>query len=271
MPEFNAVFREFFPDAHPARTTVGVALCGVPLEIDCVAVLRPAPPAVRPVAPAAERWREVGVPTLGHFLEDGFVDHGIQAVVEGVRLVGRAVTLSLPTPDAVAVNRAICALRPGDALVIDTGGNRTHAVLGAVTATAIHAVGAAGVVVDGLVTDRADLRRIGLPVFARGTTARTTKLLDDGRGELDAVVRCGGVQVRPGDLVLADDNGVLVVDPDSAGAADALDRARRSDADEPAVLARLLAGEHPRDVLTLRAPSVTTDHRAEGALSAPSS
>ena len=191
--------------------------------------------------------REVSFPTLGHFLETGFTDHRLRALVPNVRMIGRAVTLKLAQPDAIAVNRALANLVAGDVLVIDMCGDHAHAPVGAVTVTAALHAGAAGIVVDGVVTDILELREARLPVFARGTSMLTTKRLDAGTAEFDVPVECGGVVVEPGALVLGDDNGVLFAH--AASLADVIGAALESDRAEPGVLARLRAGEAASEVL----------------------
>lgn len=193
----------------------------------------------------------VSFPTLGHYLEHGFADHGIRAQVAGVKIVGRAVTLKLPSPDAIAVNRALAELVDGDVLVIDMNGDHAHAPVGAVTACAALVAGAKAIVVDGVVTDVLELRTTGLPVFARGTSLLTTKRIDAGDAVFSEPVLCGGVFVQPGDLVLADDNGVLFLDAGTA--AEVIDKALASDRAEPTLLARLRAGEPLREVLSFAA------------------
>ncbi|SFU23702.1 Regulator of RNase E activity RraA [Paraburkholderia aspalathi] len=179
----------------------------------------------------------VSFPTLGHFMEDGFADHHLRAMVPNVKVIGRAVTLKLLSPDAIPVNRALSQLKPGDVLVIDMSGNHTHAPVGAVTACAALNAGARGVIVDGVVTDLLELRSTGLPVFARGTSLLTTKKRDTMSSLFNEPVICGGVVVRPGDIVLADDNGVLFAEAPALAAV--IDMAQASDRAEPAILARL--------------------------------
>ncbi|CAE6784706.1 Regulator of ribonuclease activity A [Paraburkholderia nemoris] len=181
----------------------------------------------------------VSFPTLGHFMEDGFADHRIRAMVPNVKVIGRAVTLKLLSPDAIPVNRALSQLKPGDVLVIDMSGNHKHAPVGAVTACAALNAGARGVIVDGVVTDLIELRSTGLPVFARGTSLLTTKKRDTMSSLFNEPVECGGVVVRPGDIVLADDNGVLFAEAPALAAV--IDMALASDHAEPAILARLNA------------------------------
>lgn len=191
--------------------------------------------------------RTVEIPTLGHFLEDGFCGQELRPINSGPQLVGRARTLDLTQPDAFAVNRALLAIEPGDVLVIRVAG-RGHAPVGAVTAHAAIAQGAAGIVVDGPVTDEAALRELQdqLPVFATGLTARTTKrsgaLANEPDGALDRVIEIAGQTVRPGDLVLGDAQGVLILSPEGPGD-DVLDAALASDAAEPALVARIGSGE----------------------------
>lgn len=194
--------------------------------------------------------REVSFATLGHFLERGFVNHEIRAMVPGGRIVGRAVTLRLAEADACAVNRALISLVPGDVLVIDMAGDHAHACVGAVTQCAARCTGAVGIVVDGVVTDLNELRADQLPVFARGTSQLTTKLVGGTASELNVPVNCGGVVVSPGDLVLADDNGVVALPAEALAAV--IERALASDLAEPALLQRLRAGERLADVLTTK-------------------
>ncbi|AOE85514.1 RraA family protein [Pseudomonas sp. TCU-HL1] len=196
--------------------------------------------------------REVSFATLGHFLEQGFVSHEIRALVPDVRVIGRAVTLRVAQADAIAVNRALASLKPGDALVIDMAGDHQHACVGAVTQCAAQCSGAVGIVVDGVVTDLAELRAAGLPVFARGSSQLTTKLVGTSASALNVPVICGGVPVQPGDLVLADDNGVVILPPEIV--AGVIDQALASDRSEPQLLARLRAGEPLECVLLMQAP-----------------
>ncbi|MEV4036978.1 RraA family protein [Streptomyces umbrinus] len=198
-----------------------------------------------------ERLRHVDLPTLGHFLEEGFVDPAVRRLGQPRRMAGTAATLALDTPDAAAVNRALVALRPGEVLVVDMGGDHTHAPIGAVTIAAARARGAAGIVVDGVVTDVDALTdpHHGLPVHARGTTCLTTKRLDGGGGRHQVPVDIGGIRVAPGDIVLGDANGVIALPP--AALAAAVHEAELSDAAEPELLRRIRAGEDLRTLLHL--------------------
>lgn len=205
-------------------------------------------------AELVRRLRSVSFPTIGHFLEEGFLDSGIRSLLRDVRVVGRAVTVRVAEADAYATNRALALLEPGDVLVIETGGDLAHAPVGAVTGWAAMCQGAAGVVVDGVVTDVVELRAAGLPIFARGTSVLTAKRIASPHSAVNVPVLCGGVMVNPGDVVMADDNGVLVLSADEAAAV--VDAALASDRAEPAILDRLRSGEPIGDVLP-EGPSLT--------------
>jgi len=181
------------------------------------------------------------LPTLGHFLEVGFAGPGIRRIVGSGNLVGRAVTVRVVAPDSALVHWATQQLEPGDVLVIDTGGDRTHAPVGAVVAEAVAATGAVGIVIDGPCTDVPALAGLPLAVHARGTSALTTKLHALDAGGINVPVVIGRAAVLPGYVVIGDDNGLLIADPADVEAV--LDAARRSDDAEPAKLERLRSGE----------------------------
>ncbi len=184
---------------------------------------------------------EVELPTLGHFLESGFCDPGIRPVAPKTRLAGIAFTVRLERPDALAVNRALLALPERGVLVIEVVGAR-HAPVGAVTSAAARARGAAGIVVDGPVTDVAVLASPGqLPVYSRGFSCLTTKRLGGAGSSIGGQAAIGGVLVSTGDLVLGDENGLVIIDP-ARFDRDVIGRARASDLDEPRLLRRIRNG-----------------------------
>jgi len=196
-----------------------------------------------PPAPAhlLDAVRGVELPTLGHFLEVGFADPAIRRVAGDERLLGRAVTVRVVAPDSALVHRATEMLEPGDVLVIDIGGDRVHAPVGGVVGAAVAARGAAGIVIDGPATDLAALAELPLTVFARGSSALTTKLHALDAGGINVPVVIGGVAVLPGYVVIGDADGLLLAEPSEVEAV--VERARRSDDAEPARLERLRSGE----------------------------
>lgn len=198
----------------------------------------PTPPALD--AALLEKLGRVSFPTLGHYLEEGFADPGIRRVAGTTRVVGRAVTVRTTATDSTMLHHAAGLVEPGDVIVVDTGGDVRHAPLGEVVASALAIRGAAGAIVDGTATDIDEITPLGLPVYSRGLSMLTTKLHTIDAGGYNVPVVCGGVTVNPGDIVLADANGVLFA-PASVLAA-LIDIALDDDAEEPALVQELRDG-----------------------------
>ena len=183
----------------------------------------------------------------------------VRARVPDVRMAGPALTV-VAEDDHLPVFSAIADARPGEVLVVSTGEGRT-AVLGELYATEAKRRGLAGVVIDGLCRDVAGLRRVGLPVFARGTTPMSGSVTS--RAALRARVRCGGVDVAPGDLVFADDDGVVIAA--AARMEAALQAAEEVARAERAILKRMGRGDSLHDLTSY------TDHVAKLDAGEPSS
>lgn len=183
---------------------------------------------------------------IGHFRYTGFMSPAIRAHFQDRRIAGTAITARVPGMDGAMVHYAIGQARPGDVLVIDRCGDMSIATIGGAVAYAARAAGVAGIIVDGLVTDLGELRQYGVPVWSRGTSAVTVKTLGLG-GEFCIPVSCGGVTVNPGDAILADENGVLVLPPGEIE--ESATRAMQMSKDEKLTLARLDAGEKYPDIL----------------------
>ncbi len=166
------------------------------------------------VAPAlVEKGAGTETATVGHRRHMGFMDRGIQSILPGRRVTGTAVTLALPGQDSTLLHHVVQFLRPGDVLCIDRLGDSKHACLGGGVAVAIKATGCAGVVIDGPCTDVPEIEAYDLAVWCRGAAPITTRLYDIG-GSFNVPVSCGGAVVNPGDLVIADFSGVLVLPPE---------------------------------------------------------
>ena len=183
--------------------------------------------------------------TIGHFLHTGFVDPAIRGLFPDVRIAGTAVPIRAPGFDGTIIHYALGQVRPGDVLVIDRCGDMRHAALGGAVAYAARKAGVAGIIVDGMITDLGELRQYRLPVWGRGASAVTTKRVGQA-GEFCVTVNCGGVPVRPGDAILADENGIVLLAPDQIGAV--ASRAIAMQTAEKTTLARLDAGEKLPDI-----------------------
>ena len=124
-------------------------------------------------------------------------------------MCGPAVTVWTRPGDILFVLKATDLVRAGDVLVVDGGGRRDAAVIGDIVGGTLVELGCVGLVVDGAVRDIEGLDRVGLPTFAAGAHPATGS--NRGPGAINVAVACGGVTVRPGDVVRADGSGVVVV------------------------------------------------------------
>ncbi len=187
--------------------------------------------------------------TIGHFITTGILSPQIRAHFENVRTVGTAVTVKMPGADGGILHYAMGCARPGDFLVVDRCGESVTAAMGGAMAYAAKQAGIAGIIIDGYVTDLGELRQHGVPVWSWGASAITTRVKGE-EGEFCTAVQCGGVVVRPGDAVIADENGIVILPP-----AQALVLARRAiefQENEKHTLARLAQGEKFPDVVGSR-------------------
>ena len=169
----------------------------------------------RPDQKLLERLKDVEPATVGHFRHYGFIDPLIRPVLKDTKVVGPALTVKTPGADSTVVHKVMELAKPGDVLVIDRCGDRQHACWGGMVTLSAHLKELAGGIIDGPATDVDEIEELGFPVYCRGLSAMTTKLLGIG-GEINTVVQCGGVAVEPGDLIVADRNGILVLKPDEA-------------------------------------------------------
>jgi RraA family protein len=125
------------------------------------------------------------------------------------KLLGQSCTVKVFPADNLMVHKALDVAKPGDVIVIDAGASPMNAVIGDVICMKAKRRGIAGFVVDGFVRDLPAIMDLDFPVFARGTTAIGP--LHNGPGEINYPICCGGVVVNPGDIIVADGGGVIVV------------------------------------------------------------
>ncbi|MET1076253.1 MAG: RraA family protein [Umezawaea sp.] len=165
------------------------------------------------------------------------LDHGIRRLAGEGTIAGRAVTVQ-SDGDLLPVMEGLEIAQPGDVLVVDASASPLVAVAGGLFATEAHRRGLSGIVVDGLVRDLEALRPLGFTVYARGTCPRSGPAVAPPRTQLP--IRCGGVDITPGTLVLGDDDGLLAASADQLAAV--IDTAEAIHLREEAVLARLAQG-----------------------------
>ena len=139
----------------------------------------------------------------------GAMDHGMRPWSGNVKMAGPAYTVQVHTADILMVSKALAECPAGHVLVIDGHGEPNTALWGGLTTLSAQLKGLAGVVIDGAIRDLADIRGSQLPVFARAVVANAGGA--EYAGKLQVPVACGGMVVHPGDWLVGDDDGVVVI------------------------------------------------------------
>jgi 4-hydroxy-4-methyl-2-oxoglutarate aldolase len=193
-----------------------------------------------------DRLRAIPPATLGHMQDFNFMTPALRPIGRRNFIVcGPALTVKAMAIDSVVVHNAIDMAEPGDIIVIDRNGDNKHAAWGEMTSLAAQVAGVAATVIDGPATDVVEIEHMGYLVFSRGISPITTKSPGIS-GEINTTIQCGGVSVSPGDIILADDNGVVVIPPDQV--ADVVERCEPRARREVEMRRRLLAGEKISDL-----------------------
>jgi 4-hydroxy-4-methyl-2-oxoglutarate aldolase len=202
----------------------------------------------RPREGLCEALASLGVATVHEsYNQRGLMDPRMRPIGLGHSICGPAITALNHPGDNMMIHAALATCRPGDVLVATTTSPSVGVLLGENLATCAAAQGAVGAVVDGAVRDTRDLRAMGFPVWssaisASGAVRRTA-------GWVNVPLVCGGVTVHPGDLVVADDDGVVVV---ARHEAEAVLEAAQAKADgEARTIERYRAGELSIDIWNL--------------------
>jgi 4-hydroxy-4-methyl-2-oxoglutarate aldolase len=172
----------------------------------------------------------------------GTLDGRITALSPSIRMAGPAFTIEVRPGDNLMIHAAISMAKPGDVLVIDGKADRTCALMGSIMINACKKVGLAGVVLDAAVRDTEELRELGFPVYSVGSNPNgPTKFVP---GRINWPISCGGISINPGDLLVGDADGVVVVEREKAESL--LDAAAKKVADERARIADIVAGRNLR-------------------------
>ena len=164
-----------------------------------------------------EKLKACGTPALSDGLNRFNTMHPeIKPVCSETRIAGPALTVRLRPGDNLMLHKAIGLAQPGDIIVVDTGGCMNYCVMGDLMGSAAFKKGIGGIVIDGCIRDVQDLREKNMPVFARGVVSCVGD--KEGPGEINLPISCGGVPVLPGDYIVADQNGLVVIPPQYAQA-----------------------------------------------------
>lgn len=172
----------------------------------------------------------------------------LRPIYAGPHISGTAVTVSAPPADNWMVHAAVEQCQEGDVLVVAPTSHSDAGYLGELLATSLRTRGVRGAIIDAGCRDVADLTRMGFPVWARYVSALGT--VKETLGDVNVPVVCGGQLVRPGDVVVADDDGVVVVARRDAERV--LEACKARDEKEAVVRRRYQAGELSLDVHAMR-------------------
>ena len=139
----------------------------------------------------------------------------VKNLANGMKAVGPALTVRVPPTDNLMIHKALTLIKPGDVLVIDGGGNHSWALMGWLMVSTAIKLGVAGIITDGCVRDAQEIRTSGFPVFCAGLSPNGP--FKEGPGEINFPISCGGQIVNPGDMIISDDDGVVVLPKEFAG------------------------------------------------------
>ena len=169
----------------------------------------------------------------------GTVDGRIRPLSTSTRLCGPAFTIEIRPGDNLMIHAAKALAKPGDILVVDGKADRNCALMGSIMLTACKKLGLGGVVLDAAHRDTEELLALGFPVYSVGSNPNgPTKYVP---GRINWPISCGGVAVSPGDLVVGDADGVVVIEREKAEAM--LDLAVKKVADEQQRIADIISGK----------------------------
>lgn len=175
----------------------------------------------------------------------GAMDCSIKPIQPGMKICGRALTVKTHLGDNLMLHRVLEMAGPGDVIVADTGMCTEAASWGDLMSAQAMVNGVAGLILNGSIRDLAQIREMGFPVFGAGVSMKG--LMKDSMGTVNHPICCGGVTVRPGDILVADDDGVVVIPLEQAQ--EALEGARQRQEREEEMLARIRSGERMYDMM----------------------
>jgi regulator of RNase E activity RraA len=164
-----------------------------------------------PDSTTIDAWRRLAVPNIGDCMGRSVAARGLKPYHNDSQLVvcGPALTVKVRPGDNLMIHKAIEIAQPGDVIVVDGAGDLTQALIGGLMRTSAITKKIAAFIIDGAIRDLNEWAEGGVAVYARGNTLRGPS--KDGPGEVNIPISCAGLLVSPGDLIVADADGVIAV------------------------------------------------------------
>ena len=169
----------------------------------------------------------------------GAMDAEIKPVFNGAKITGPALTVRTRIGDNLTCHKALELAKFGDVIVIDARGNKQKSPWGGLMSLFCKMRGIEGIVVDGAVRDKADITKMRYPVFSR--TVAPESCVKEYLGAINVPIQCGGVLVKPGDVIVGDDDGVAVVPKEKSR--EVLEKSRRIAEKEEKLIEQIKKGE----------------------------
>lgn len=164
----------------------------------------------RPDPAIIARFMKVPTANIGDVMDRmGILDSKISPIWQGAKVAGPAFTVWTRSGDNLAIHRALAVAKKGDVIVVNGGADESRALLGEIMAGKARRSGISGFVIDGAVRDASGIAELSMPVFARALTPAGPYKF--GPGKLGITIAVGGVACAPGDIVVGDEDGVVIV------------------------------------------------------------
>jgi regulator of RNase E activity RraA len=166
----------------------------------------------RPDKKLVSKFEKIHPSTYGHKTDKGIIK-GLHPLISPAILVGSALTVRIPHIDSTALHVALDYAKPGDVIVVSTSGDYERACWGGIVTYAATKRGIKGAIIDGMVCDLEEIKQLRFKIFSKGVGALTTRILGI-EGEIGGDIAIGGTVIHSGDLIWADEDGIVVLEQD---------------------------------------------------------